>query len=153
VQNVEGEHAEVHGIIAHSFGGAATMIALSEAMSVRAAVVIASPSDIARVIRFYIERIKLSARVAKAFRNQLETWASVKIDDISLMARLPAVKVPGLVVHALDDKEVGYANAQEIVSAWPAARLLSVEGAGHRRILKSTATIEASVEFLNSQRG
>lgn len=41
--------------------------------------------------------------------------------------------IPGIVVHARYDMATAYRSAVELVSAWPAAELVTVEAAGHTR--------------------
>ena len=49
-----------------------------------------------------------------------------------------AVRLPILVIHAEDDKEVAFSNAEALARGWgPHVRLMRANGSGHRRIVSA----------------
>ena len=67
---------------------------------------------------------------------------------IELEAVAPRLVVPGLIVHSRDDRMVPFLAAVRLQRAWPGAKLLAVEGLGHRRILSDLAVMERLSDFL-----
>lgn len=148
LQEVVKELGPTYAIIAHSFGGGATAIALSENLPIQKAVLVAAPGDIGVVIDQFAKAVGMSKRVQRSFYSQIEEWAKVKVGDLSIIKRGKDVRVPILVAHAPDDHEVPFANAEMMVAGWPSAKLARLEGVGHRKILKAPAFIDECLRFL-----
>ncbi len=70
------------------------------------------------------------------------------MDKLSTGSFIAASRVPTLVIHDNQDKEVPVADGQAIADRSPAARFLPTEGLGHRRILRSSMVADAIVEFV-----
>lgn len=139
----------IQAIVAHSFGGAVTTLALERGLDARAVVLIASPSSIADVIRRFGELVGLRGRAMRAFREVLERQTRVKLADVEIFERVATLSVPALVVHDRGDREVPFHDAERLVARWPNATLLATDGIGHRRILKDDDVIRRVVEFVS----
>jgi pimeloyl-ACP methyl ester carboxylesterase len=63
----------------------------------------------------------------------------------------PWVRIPVLIVHDTDDREVPYADGPRL-SQLLGARLLTTNGLGHRRILYAPEVVSAIVEFIEEGR-
>ena len=70
-------------------------------------------------------------------------------DDIHIPTLAAHLRVPVLVAHDREDPDVPYGHAEEIVRAWPEARLLTTAGLGHRAILRDPAVVRATAEFFH----
>lgn len=73
----------------------------------------------------------LEARVAAVTGNRLDTFVGARL--------LRRLRLPTLLVHAPDDKEVPLADARTMASAGDHVRLVTAPGLGHRRILGDAA--------------
>jgi pimeloyl-ACP methyl ester carboxylesterase len=138
-------------IVAHSFGGAVTTLALERGLAARAVVLIAAPSSIADVLRRFCEFTGLRGGGICAFRAGIERQTRVKLPEVEIFERVATLEVPALIVHDRGDTEVPFHDAQRLAARWPNAKLLATEGLGHRRILKDDGVIRAAVEFVTTQ--
>jgi len=58
------------------------------------------------------------------------------------------MRVPLLVIHDRDDREVGWGDGAAIAQSWPRAELVTTTGLGHHRIVSDPAVIRQVVTFL-----
>jgi pimeloyl-ACP methyl ester carboxylesterase len=140
----------IEAIVAHSFGGAVTTLALERGLDAKSVVLIASPSSIEDVVRRFGELVGLRAKAMEAFRTALEDQTRVTLADVEIFERVATLKVPALIVHDRGDREVPFQDAERLVARWPNATLLATDGIGHRRILKDDDVIRRAVEFVTA---
>jgi pimeloyl-ACP methyl ester carboxylesterase len=136
------------GIVAHSFGAAATTYALSQGLVAARVVFLAPPS---RFDSFW-------ARFRKALGVPESLWLRMVIAAerrlaLSFAAALPVALAPGmraplLIVHAPDDREVPFEEGVELGQQWPQARLVEMPGGGHLRILRDPQAVGQALAFL-----
>ncbi|MFZ2853530.1 MAG: alpha/beta fold hydrolase, partial [Rhodocyclaceae bacterium] len=143
----------VHGVIAHSLGGAASNLALARGwISLQRIVTIAAPTDFDSYSRQFARQMNVSDAVRDAMQKHLEhrlgfTWQ--ELEGGLLAARNT---IPALVIHDRNDKEVPFSSGQRIAAQWPGALLLPTEQLGHRRILRDAGVVARSVEFIGTHR-
>lgn len=138
----------LEGVVAHSFGVAATAFALDRGMRARRVVLVAGPASVGDVIRRFEELVALPPRVAARFRQRLVARVGHTAEEIEIASIGPRLQVPALVFHDPADAEVPFADALVIEDRWPGARLRVVEGHGHRRILRAEEVVREAAAFL-----
>lgn len=138
----------LHGVVAHSFGAGATVIALDRGLKATRVVCVASPSNMQRVVDTYSGLMKLSKPVATEMQKRLEKWAGVQLSDLHIEKISAHQSTPALIVHDPEDREVAYRNAEVLAENWRGARLLTLKNVGHRRILKSKELAQAVLDFM-----
>ena len=138
----------VYGAVGHSLGGAAISLALHDGLSLERAVLVAPPSDVVVFSQAFAAHVRLPPRAHAVMRRNLESRLRMRWDDIHIPRLARDLRVPVLVVHDREDTDVPYTHAEEIVGAWPGARLVPTTGLGHRAILRDPAVVRAAVEFL-----
>lgn len=139
----------LYAAVGHSVGGGSIALALSVGLSVSRAALIASPSSLHDVLHRFSAAVHLPPKATDHFVRDARRRIAARgyrTDDIE--GALRSVQVPALVVHALNDKEVPFADAERMAGFWPGAALLPVQHVGHRRILRDPITIGAVAEFL-----
>jgi pimeloyl-ACP methyl ester carboxylesterase len=137
----------IEAIVAHSFGGAASTIALARGMDVKRAVYVAPLFTIGATVDRFATGLGLSRAAATQFEQMLAHANMARRDDLEGRALAPAMTTPLLVVHDRDDKEVPYAEGVATVRKWPGSRLLTTGGLGHRRVLADADVVDAVVEY------
>ena len=142
------EAGPIAGVIAHSFGAAVVTLALERGMQASAAVLIAAPSSIANVLGRFAALTGLRGAATRAFQEALEKQAGVRLRDVEIFERVAALRVPALIVHDSDDREVPFEDAERLAARWPGATLLATRGHGHRRILKDETIVRRAVAFV-----
>jgi pimeloyl-ACP methyl ester carboxylesterase len=138
-------------IVAHSFGGFTSLLALSRGVSAERLVVIAAPSSVPQILEEFMRQIGLPRRAIGALVRNLERRVGATMESFDVASFAHAVKIPVLVVHDTGDVEVPYTEGVRL-SELLGARLLSTKGLGHRRVLFAPEVIEAIVEFIEEGR-
>ncbi|MEX5340923.1 alpha/beta fold hydrolase [Pseudomonas sp. I2] len=136
----------LRAVIGHSMGGASVLLALQWGLRTEAAVSIAAPAQLLGVLRGFARRLGLPARARAAFIRQVEQDVGVQIARLDVSGY--QLELPGLVVHASDDRLVPASEAQLIHKAWFDSRLMVLEEGGHQRVLADPRLGEAVLELL-----
>lgn len=152
IQEVQWQIGPLLAQIGHSFGGAMSMMATRAADGgpFEAApphlVLVAAPSSLAGPAAYLARRLRLSDAAHENFRQRLVAKDKRDIEELSCRA-LPGHWSGRLtVVHDREDSEVVYQNALDVKAAYPAAELITTEGLGHRRILRTPEVSRQIVE-------
>ncbi len=154
LQALHGEFGPWKGIVAHSFGGALANVLVAggvprfPAIPVERLVLIAVPSSMPDIFAWYGEAIGLSPDSQRWLDANVLRLAGRELREFEGDAMLRSAGIPTLVLHAPDDKEVVFANAERLARAGPHVSLRALKGLGHRRILYAPQTMEAARAFL-----
>jgi pimeloyl-ACP methyl ester carboxylesterase len=138
----------VTAIVAHSLGAAATTLALSRGVSADRVVYLAPMVAVAEAVRRFAGFLALSPAATSAFAARVERRAGAPMAAIEGETLGRELRMPLLVVHDHDDREVPLADAERLVRVWRGARLVRTRELGHRRILRDEARISEAVDFL-----
>ncbi len=141
----------IHGILTHSMGGAAASLAMAEGLQVERAVFIAPPADAYDWFRKFSHHLGFSKDLEERTRRRMEDRLHFDFSTLNADVIGPRISTPILILHDRQDKEVSWEDAQRVAKASPHVQLISTEGLGHRRILKSSAVIHAALEFLQGK--
>jgi len=138
-----------HGVVAHSFGSAATGRALSHlGLAAERLVWIAPPSDLEFYVDYLAGLLGLTPWVREGMVRHIEESFRVHWEDARFATLKAARKLPLLLIHDEDDEETTVADSELLARAWPDSRLLVTTGLGHRRILRDPDVVEEVVGFL-----
>ncbi|MDP2120628.1 MAG: alpha/beta hydrolase [Hoeflea sp.] len=147
------QHGPFGTFVGHSFGGPSVMAAAAGAiLSVPRRmpdriVTIAAPSDIADVFHWLGGLLGLGAAAQAAFERQVLRIAGRPLSEFRADRMFHGVRLPMLVIHAEDDKEVAFSNAEALARLGPHVRLMRANGSGHRRIVSAPEVTAAVAEF------
>jgi len=137
-------------IIAHSFGGIASLYAIASGLQVSVLVNIASPTIGDEIIKNYLRVLNGSSKTGEAFKKRILKKTGKSFDEITAVALVK--KVPAdlnlLLVHDEGDKEVSMRHPKALVEQFPRAQLYQTKGLGHNRILKDEEVIRYVVTFI-----
>lgn len=149
LRRVAAEFGRTHAVIAHSFGAAATAVAIAEGLSPERAVFIGPPSDELRWFERFSEHLRLSERTRLEAKAAIEERVGAPFSRFSAEALGPDLNVPLLVLHDRLDREVPWDDGARIARSAPRATLVTTEGLGHRRILRDARVIEGVIGFVS----
>lgn len=138
----------LHGVLAHSMGGAAYTLAASRGVAARRAVFVGPPSDAAVWYREFVRWLALPEGAEPALRARVEAIAGERLHRLNARTLGPSVAAPLLVIHDRQDREVPLEAGAEVARSAADGRLLVTDGLGHRRILKDPRVAAAAVTFL-----
>lgn len=146
--DIEVELGQPYGVIAHSFGGPAILVAIDRGFSLNKLVLISAPSELQDLFNRFHQLMQLSSKARKHFQDYIEETAKIKLNEISLRNILREIQQPILVIHDKNDEEVPYEDALKLTEGLKEYDHLFTEGLGHRRILKSEQVLNKVVGFM-----
>lgn len=138
----------LHGIVAHSMGGASFTLAAARGLEARRAVYVGPPSDAATWFAYFVRTLSIPAATEPLLRARVEAIAGERLARLNARTLGPEMKVPLLVIHDRQDREVPLAAGEEVARSAADGRLLVTEGLGHKRILRDPGVAAAAVRFL-----
>jgi len=135
-------------VVGHSLGGFAAALALGSGLDARRAVLVAPSANADSYSAQFAALLGVDAPVMASMRGRLErrlgfAWSEM---DVPILAR--DMRVPLLVIHDRDDREVGWDHGAAIARAWPGAELVTTTGLGHHRIVSDPGVIQQVLAFL-----
>lgn len=138
------------GVVAHSLGSIATLIALrSWSVETDRLAFVAPMNSYAAQVAAFQDAIGIGPRA----RRRMDRTAGrlvglpVHLFDVRLLAAgLPSR--PTLVVHDRADRQTPFADSVALVNDLPDARLVATNGLGHRRILRDPGVVAEVTGFL-----
>ena len=141
----------VTGIVAHSFGAAATTVALRRPLNASRLVYLAPSEDFEHYPRVFGEWLGLPSHLGERMRRSVEGRLGVAMADLRGRLIAPRMTAPLLVVHDEDDVDVPWQDGKTYSEAWPNSRLMTTRGLGHRRILREPDVLNAVAGFFNEE--
>jgi pimeloyl-ACP methyl ester carboxylesterase len=134
----------IDSIASHSFGGVALVQALLDGLDVSSVVLISPPTDQGgqyerswrrhRVPEELIEAALKIGRDDNFFFNMAEVVGDLTQD--------------ALFIHSLDDSQCPAQDAKHAAAAWPRAKFWSVDGLGHRALVKDDEVTSMAAAWL-----
>ncbi|WP_426491577.1 alpha/beta fold hydrolase [Hymenobacter sp. 102] len=154
VQAVGDTLGELHAVVAHSFGGAATVgvpVHFNQATGgqLPRLVLLAVPGSTTAVARRFAGLLQLPAAVVQRMDRHVQQQHGRNAESFSLIQvghRFPAGRA--LLLHDEQDESIPFAEAREIVASWPGLAFQATTGLGHNRIMRDPAVLQQVVAFL-----
>lgn len=148
---VANRHGPIDQVIAHSFGGPVTTMAVSSGLANGLTddtrlLFIASPNRLADVTEQFSRAIGLSREAQKWFESRLVQPFGVALDDMDGNLLLSGCPNPLTILHSRDDREVAFDAAEKFAQMGDRVDLRPLDGLGHRRILHARPSIEAILD-------
>jgi pimeloyl-ACP methyl ester carboxylesterase len=150
IVQVHAAFGPIHGLIGHSMGAAASVLAHTLSPFADCMVLIAPPRSPRRFFDGFVRYLGLDERTIHATEDRLQQRYGVSLDEIDTPRLAHSVEVPVLVIHDREDREVPFEHGELVASALPNGTLLETHGLGHRRILKDDRVIRSATEFVGS---
>jgi pimeloyl-ACP methyl ester carboxylesterase len=141
----------LQGLIGHSLGGLATLLALRQNLQAESAVVIAPPSPGSHFSGF-CRQLGLNSGERTRIGERIEREVGLPFAAVEGAALAAGLRTPGLVIHDRRDKEAPWLFGAATAAAWPDAVLHTTDALGHRRILRDPEVIETAVNFIARHR-
>lgn len=152
IKAIATRYENITGILAHSFGGIASLSAVAEGLSVNALVNIASPTLAGEIINTYLKALGGSVRTGEEFQKFVIRKYGQPFEDFSSLNFIKQVPKDFnlLLVHDEHDHEVSMKHPEELLKIFPQAKLLKTTGLGHTRILRDENVIREVVTFIKA---
>ena len=141
------------GLVGHSFGAGAAVIALDRGISADRVVLISGPASLAGVIERWARHHRMAEARIPEFVSLVAEEVGVPVEDFDLTLLAAGASRPALVVHDRSDDEIPLEDGLAVAAAWPGAGLLVTERYGHRRIMIAKEVVREVVGFLKAGDG
>jgi len=138
----------IYGVVGHSLGGAAAVLALRDGLAAGRIVLLAAPSDVTRFSTAFADHLRIPPGARTAMRRNLEVRLNARWDDLHIPTIVRHFRTPALLLHDRGDTDVPFHHAEEIAAAWRGARVVATDGLGHRAILRDAGVVRTTVGFL-----
>jgi pimeloyl-ACP methyl ester carboxylesterase len=148
---VAAAHGPAAAVVAHSLGATATAFAMRDGLAADRAVFVSPMADPLPYTRAFAARLGFGERVRARLVDRIERRVAMPMSAFSVPAVAGQIATPPLLlVHDRLDSETGWSDSAAIARAWPAARLVTTSGLGHRRILRDPAVVAGVTGFLTA---
>lgn len=149
ILEVAGEIGDLAGVVGHSMGGGATVLALHQGLKAQRVVLLAPASDWEYQLRFFTRFMKLTPTASERFVRHLERQAGRSLATLTAKKLAPAITQPTLLFHDEKDGRVPYADSIALQTHLPNAELVTLEGSGHSALLYDQGVVSRAVNFLS----
>jgi pimeloyl-ACP methyl ester carboxylesterase len=142
----------LYGVVAHSFGVMATLLAAREhALQIPRLVSIGAFEHCRWFMDAAREHLNLTESVAQRIRDRFEARHGYRVtwDRLSVVELLRAARCATLVIHDRFDREVPYSHSHALRTVGRHIEASPTVGLGHRRTLSDAGVIAASVAYFN----
>lgn len=138
------------GVIAHSFGAAATlwMLRQADAPALPAVALISGPADVGSQLHAFASVVGLPERSVTALFAAFKRRFGLAAGEVSLTEGRLRPSGAALVVHDREDQRIPFEHGERIAAAWPGAELLLTTGLGHNRIVRDPEVCAVVAEFI-----
>ena len=143
---------EPDALIAHSFGGVASMYATTQGLPVKKLINIGTPVIGDLIIKTFLDAVNGSAKTVERFKEYMIKKYGRTFHEFTIQYFIPRIeRLPRLMlVHDEDDKDVSIEHPMEASRLYPDAWLYKTKGLGHTRILKDEIVINDCLKFIQS---
>ena len=150
-RHLEAGGARIAGVIGHSLGAAAAGAWLNRTGHELRAVLIASPTSLARYSNYFARKLGIGERLRSAMQERFEHCLGRAWKDFELPQSVANVRAPALVIHDTADDDVAFSSGLALARAWPKARFVATSGLGHRAILRDPTVVRDAIDFIADQ--
>ena len=138
----------LHGIIAHSFGGLATILALEQHIPVNQVVFISAASSPNMIIGEFGRIFNLGDKVVDGIKRNIEKRTKKPFATYVPRIDAPKPDIPVLIIHDKNDRVLPYGVSDELLKFFPKAQKITTTGLGHQKILRDPAVVQQVTKFL-----
>ncbi len=141
-------HGPFDGVVAHSFGCAATTLALDSGFVARRLVFVAPPSRFDSFFERLVDGLGLDEPAEGRFLRAAEAWVGLRFEEVEPRRLARHQDADLFIVHDRGDDEVLFEEGEELARCWPRARFEATTGLGHYRVLRDPGVVERAAGFL-----
>jgi pimeloyl-ACP methyl ester carboxylesterase len=157
LRRVASEVAAPFAIVGHSFGAVVGAVAASvredhaALREIKQLVLISPPDRMTDMLSRYQAELHIAPAALAYIKERIEKVAGRPVETLSTRAFVAASKLPAMVIHDKNDKEVPVTEGSAIAEGSPSTRFVETVGLGHRRILLSAFVADAVADFLKGE--
>lgn len=134
--------------IGHSLGAMTLLNSIKRGTSFKKVILIGSGNKVTDIMRDFTDKLGLKPVVCIQMKRYFDEISGIDASSLSADIVAPEIRIPVMVIHDEDDKEVPVSAAYSIHENLPESKLMITSGLGHRKILGDKAVIQSLMEFL-----
>lgn len=146
---LEKEFGPFEVAIGHSLGAMTVLNSIKQGLNVKKAITIGSGDVISDIIKEFVAKLQLKPKMVHRIKKQFYKKFGEAIDNYSASVAAKSVKIPTLVFHDTEDKDVPVSCAYNIRRNLERGEIFITNGLGHSRILKDSKVVNRIIEFIN----
>jgi pimeloyl-ACP methyl ester carboxylesterase len=148
IRDLGKEYGEFQNVVAHSFGGVASIRALVlDQVSAQKLTIIGAPARMDSIFEGFSRQLRITDRSLQSIKGVLNELSSGDPEEFSLMTHLSKLRQPLLVLHDSDDRSVSVEEGRKIAEGSPQAEWVNTGGLGHNRILSDPTVTDRVLGF------
>lgn len=148
IKQLESEFGPFEYAIGHSLGGMAVLNSIKDGLSVKKTVIIGAGDIITDIIKNFVNKLDLKPLIVDKIKLYFLKKFKVDIDSYSASVAAKRVKIPTLVIHDNNDKEVSVKCAFNINNNLEFGEIFITNNLGHTRILKDELVSKKILDFI-----
>lgn len=154
LQAVFQKFKRIDRVISHSLGGAVVSTAVAgtiphyPALDISKLVLISSPNSMVKIFDDFTSMVNLGPKAVDEVHAIVKRLSDRSTSDFCVSRQINGTDVDVCVIHAPDDKEVPFSEAEAIDADNANVTLTRAPGLGHRRIIRDPFVIDAAVSFV-----
>jgi pimeloyl-ACP methyl ester carboxylesterase len=149
IQTLADQEPALTAIVAHSWGAAATILALSQGLKADRAICISAACWLSTSVSTIAKLMRLSSEIEEELRGLIEQrFGETVWQQLSCDHRATQLQVPALLFHDQQDRKIAAEESRAIAAAWSGSSLVLTTGLGHDRILRDQSVIQQTVNFI-----
>jgi pimeloyl-ACP methyl ester carboxylesterase len=123
-----------HYLIGHSLGGKTSLFYQYKYQnpSIQKMVILGAPSDFLIILDNFIALLSLNKKVERALKDKYNEMLNIDLAQFSSEQFVTKIKVPGFLVHDIEDTVVLFSEANKIANAWNGVQFEKTRGLGHK---------------------
>lgn len=134
-------------VVAHSMGSFATTLLLAEGWRDTRAFYVSPPDDLLVYFSRYLELVTGSDDLLPDMIQLMEQRFGERVEDFAFRNLVETLDHELLIAHSKDDPDVPIEAGRFVAEHWRGARMIEVDGLGHRRILRDEEVVAAAAGF------
>jgi pimeloyl-ACP methyl ester carboxylesterase len=138
----------VHGVIGHSMGGAAALLATRFGFRAHRFAVLSAPLSPEGFVSGFSRVLQLSPDIQDRMRSRLEKKLEISTAELDTRRDAETIEEPVLVVHDRDDRIVPVEHGRSLAAACNDGSFLETSGLGHHRILRAPRVVDEVASFV-----
>ena len=151
IETVYEKYGPVHSFIAHSFGGLALSLFMSEQIyqDNKRLVLIAPATETDTALQTFCDFLRLEKDVQEEMKCIIFEKSGKHAHEISVSYNAEHIKADVLWIHDEDDDVTPWSDAEKVLQKnYPNFRFFQTKGLGHRRIYRDNKVKKVILEFL-----
>jgi pimeloyl-ACP methyl ester carboxylesterase len=142
---------QVSNLISHSFGGVATTYALYQNLDIQIDkyLLLTTPNKFSERIQSVCDAVGITDKVRYKLITKIENEIDIDVNTLNVSDFVKEIKVDkAMIIHDKNDKVIPISQSEAIIENWKNGELVTIEGTGHFRILRTGFVLDKVIEFL-----